>query len=135
MGYVLVLEDDQDDLYLTSRAIKRSGLTAVVRYASSGTQAQTTLGEFGAPDLVIMDAHMPEFVGTEFIGRAKQSVTNRNVPFVVFSSSIGPYEEEALTQAGADQVVSKPVDLEQYEAAIRQIIHQWLPVANVAKAA
>ena len=88
----------------------------VVGLASDGLEAVEKAGEL-LPDVVIMDAQMPNMDGVEATRRIKQ--TTPGVGILLFSV-FTDYTEAGMT-AGADGYLMKDCDLEELFAELRRI--------------
>ncbi|HEY0865978.1 MAG TPA: response regulator [Fimbriimonas sp.] len=125
-SWILVLEDDEDDLTLTVRALKRVAAGVRVEVASDGEEALRVLARDDLPTLVLMDAHMPKVSGLDLLQAVKGHPRLSRIPFVVFSSSIAPQEVRELQDEGATEIVTKPLDFSDYETSLKQVVDRFL---------
>lgn len=105
MTRILVAEDNAADRMLLSRIVQREGYEVVT--AVDGLDAVAKFADY-APDVVLLDAMMPEMDGFEVARLVKSQAKDRFVP-IVFLSSFN--ESEWLNQcieAGADDFLAKP---------------------------
>lgn len=105
MTRILVAEDNSADRMLLSRIVQREGYEVVT--AVNGLDALAKFADY-SPDVVLLDAMMPEMDGFEVARMVKSQARDRFVP-IVFLSSLN--EGEWLNQcldAGADDFLSKP---------------------------
>lgn len=105
---VLMVDDDPG-----IRAMAELSLTAVggfdVALCASGAEALERIQDF-APDLVLLDATMPEMDGPTTLGHLLQLPCARNLPFVFMTANTQPHEVQAFLALGAVGVVPKPFD-------------------------
>ena len=115
---VLIVEDDQDDVFLLNRAfddarriLKRdihtehveNGLDAL--YLVSRQDLTENL-----PDVLVLDLNMPKLDGIKFLKSLRQSLFLKDLPvFVLTTTTARSIHEEAM-RAGADKVYVKPDD-------------------------
>jgi CheY-like chemotaxis protein len=105
---ILVVEDDEADAYLISRALSDNPAVGRVVHAHDGVEALAMV-ERGAviPDLAFVDLRMPRMDGFDllvaFASRAKM-----NFPMVVLTSSAAPKDAVRGRLRGAIRVVTKP---------------------------
>jgi two-component system, response regulator len=129
--YVLLVEDNPDDVALTLRAFKKSNILNEVVIARDGAEALERLfSDAPPPQLVLLDLKLPKVDGLEVLRRIRQDEKLRTLPVVILTSS---KEERDLTQGyslGANSYIQKPVDFEQFIEATRQLSLYWL-VLNV----
>jgi CheY-like chemotaxis protein len=127
---VLVVEDDEADAYLISRALSRQPAVGTVVRAPDGVEALRMVerGEV-VPDLAFIDLHMPRKNGfnllAAFAGRA-----SHGFPMVVLTSSSAPTDAVRSRLRGAMRVVSKPDTVEAMETALAFAIAAVCPLGR-----
>jgi len=130
--FILLIEDDQNDVELTVRALKDAykGRVAVVNDGAEGIDFLLRKGKFDGrqpedPVVVILDKKMPKMDGVEVLNAIKKDERIRHIPVVMFSSS--NYENDILEsyEAGASAYVVKPINIEDYYKAVRSIGYFW----------
>jgi CheY-like chemotaxis protein len=124
--WILVLEDDEDDLSLTIRALGKVAAGIRIEIASDGEEALGVLSQPDLPTLVLMDAHMPKVSGAALLHKAKEDPRLQPIPFVVFSSSIAPHEVRELINEGATDIVTKPLDYSEYATSLKKVVDAFL---------
>ncbi len=128
---ILLVEDNEDDIELTLRALERNNVCNRVVVARDGVEALERLSEGDLPQLVLLDLNMPRLGGVEVLRRIRAEARTRMVPVVILTSS---REESDLVRGyreGANSYIQKPVDFEQFLEAVRQLGLYWL-ILNVA---
>jgi CheY-like chemotaxis protein len=103
-----------DDSVLASEATKRLLESAghKVRTALDGKSALKTAAEF-APELLLLDISLPDMSGYEVLRRLKQ-IDSLSKSFFVALSGYGEEERGRARQAGFDEFIIKPFDLEAF---------------------
>lgn len=136
---ILVVEDDPNDENLTLRAlrgIQKPCSVVVTRSAGDALDFLLRQGAFVGrttphPDVVFLDNTLPGMPGNELVHRIREVDELREVPLVVFSGS----SDEALVQrcldAGANEFLEKPVDMNDYLDGLRGVAQRWLQAAEV----
>lgn len=112
---VLVVEDHHDTSFLLCRLLKMEGYE--VEHAIDGVVGYNA-AESSPPDLIVTDIHMPRMDGIEMIKRIRESHPGKRIPIIVMSA----YGQRLITDAlaaGADGIVEKPIDLDNFLEAIR----------------
>lgn len=134
---ILVIDDDQAVRDSLRRSLEFNGFD--VALASDGAEALANLSSI-APDLLIADVMMPRLDGLEMT-RALRSAGN-DVPILVLTArdSIGDRVEGL--DAGADDYLPKPFDLQELLARVRALLRratpnstdgeEWLTFADLA---
>ena len=77
MSKILLIDDDEDMLAMTTRWLEKAGYE--VTKASSGKAALELL-EGMTPDLILLDYAMPEMDGKAVLKELRQSDKNKNIP-------------------------------------------------------
>jgi len=115
-GIVLVVDDSADSLEMLNEALVNEGYTIFV--AMDGQQA-ITIAERMGPDVIIMDAIMPNMDGFEACRQLKKNRELRDVP-VIFMTGLSDSEDvlRGLNAGGVDYV-NKPVNLDELTARLR----------------
>ncbi len=81
-------------------------------------------------DVVLMDIQMPEMDG-EAATRAIRALPGPvgRIPIIAMTANVMPEQRSGYLSAGMDAVVSKPVDAQALQAALRQVTAQRHPTA------
>ncbi|MBL4722960.1 MAG: response regulator transcription factor [Alloalcanivorax venustensis] len=117
---ILVVDDSPDSLGMIHHALDQAGLTALV--ALEGEQA-LGIAEKMVPDLVLMDAVMPNMDGFETCRRLKRHPELAAVP-VIFMTGLTDAEDVVRgLEAGGVDYVTKPVRPDELIARIRVHLH------------
>jgi two-component system, response regulator len=133
---VLLVEDDQDHVFLVRRALADlHGATVTVDVVGDGEQALERLGRGrfapgGPPQLVLLDLKMPRMDGLEVLRRIRADEACRELPVVVLTSSEHQEDREAALRAGATWFVCKPTDGRRFRSEIQQLGDRWAQVAG-----
>ncbi len=132
---ILLVEDNQNDITLTLRALKKNGITNDVTIARDGAEALDYLfgtGPFEGRDatvlpvLILLDLKLPKISGIEVLQRLRLDERTRLVPVVILTTS---GEEQDLIDGyrfGANSYIRKPVDFNNFIEAVRQLGLYWL---------
>ena len=116
MPTILYVEDNEDNVYMLVRRLRRHGFeVTVARDGAQGVEAARR----ERPDVVLMDLSLPVLDGWEATRRLKEAVETRSIPVVALSAHAMAGERERALQAGCDDFDTKPVDLERLLAKIR----------------
>jgi len=116
---VLVAEDSHDTRIMLKRAFELKGYR--VFEAEDGQQALDKARRY-RPNLIIMDLNMPVLDGLEAVKNfRKLECEGEHVPII----SITAYDvygmEEAALEAGCNIYLSKPIDLEEFDRALKSL--------------
>ena len=122
-GTVLLAEDTPDNQRLISMYLRRAG--ASVDVVENGQQAlQKALQQ--DYDLILMDMQMPIMGGVEAIEKLR--VAGYKNPIVTLTANALKQDRERCAQAGADDYLTKPLDLEPFHAVLKTYLNEPQPV-------
>jgi two-component system response regulator len=125
---ILLVEDSEDDIELTLRALRRNGISRV-EVARDGAAALDYLeGERALPAVVLLDLNLPKLSGLEVLERLRARPRTRLLPVVVLTSSRDEGDLVRSYALGANSYVRKPVDYDAFLEAARQLGQYWLLV-------
>ncbi|WP_455210586.1 ATP-binding protein [Kaarinaea lacus] len=129
-GSVLLAEDTADNQRLISMYLRRAG--ANVDVVENGQQAlQKALHQ--DYDLILMDMQMPIMGGVEAIEKLR--VAGYKNPIVTLTANALKQDRERCAQAGADDYLTKPLDLEQFYVILKTFLGNPEPTQPVASRA
>ena len=124
---VLLVEDDEGDVLMTREAFEFYKIRNPLHVVTDGERALQFLRRTGPfvdaprPGLILLDINLPRRSGLEVLAELKADPELALIPVVMLTTSQA--EEDILRsyRLHANAYVSKPVDFEQFMAAIRQI--------------
>ena len=85
------------------------------------------------PDLILLDLNMPRMNGREFLAAVKADDALKLIPVVVLTTSDVERDVVASYKLGAAGYITKPVDMDQFVDAIRQLDNYWFVLARLPK--
>ncbi|MFE3329415.1 response regulator [Streptomyces sp. NPDC059176] len=136
---VLLVEDDPGDELMTREAFEDNKIGNTLHVVRDGQEALDFLyrrgehGEAPRPDLILLDLNLPKYDGRQVLERIKADADLTHIPVVVLTTSAA--EEDILRsyRLHASAYVTKPVDLEQFIAAIRKIDDFFVTVVRLPR--
>jgi len=129
--YILLVDDNIDDIDLTILALKKNNIMNVVEVAKNGEEAIELLHAEEnqlkpLPSIVLMDINMPKMNGLEALKRIRSHPRTSALPVVILTSS---KEEQDIIDGygnGANSYIRKPVDFLNFVDAVKQLGVYWL---------
>ena len=131
-GFVLLVEDNQDDEELAVMALQSAGLRLPIVVARDGVEAIDRLVGTGAqgaaarPLIVLLDLKLPKVDGFGVLKRIRETEGLRTLPVVVLTSSDTDDDIDRSYALGVNSYVRKPVAFEAYRSAIGALGQYWL---------
>jgi two-component system response regulator len=129
---ILLVEDNPDDIELTTRALRQNNINNELVVASDGEEALRYLlpseGAARAPLLVLLDINIPKINGLEVLRILRSDKRSRCIPVVVLTTSNEERDIVESYELGANSYVRKPVAFESFLEAIRLLGLYWLLV-------
>lgn len=117
---MLVIEDNESDVFLIQEAIENARFPAVVHVVNDGEQAVRFFDSadqdmtMACPALVILDVNLPKKQGGEVLKHMRQSRRCGHALVVVVSSSESVRDREQMENLGANRYFRKPSSYEQF---------------------
>ncbi|WP_318206035.1 response regulator [Streptomyces sp. SCL15-4] len=136
---VLLVEDDPGDELMTREAFEDNKIGNTLHVVRDGEEALDFLyrrGDYAGaptPDLILLDLNLPKYDGRQVLERIKSDPDLAHIPVVVLTTSSA--EEDILRsyKLHANAYVTKPVDLDQFIAAVRQIDEFFVTVVRLPR--
>lgn len=116
---VLVVEDDRSQALFAQGVLSGAGMQAQV--VSIPEQVMQVMAEF-APELVLMDLHMPGISGTELTAMIRADPVFAPIPIVFLTGDPDPERQYEVLESGADDFLSKPIRPRHLIAAVHSRI-------------
>lgn len=134
---IFIVDDDSDDRDIIKDAIGEidSEKRAILREAENGEQAlhllQGCIDEPGCQAcVIILDLNMPRINGTEVLAELKADERLRDIPVVIYSSSVNPFDREKCIGLGAHSFVTKPLSYQESLVTARTFLNFYYAKAN-----
>jgi DNA-binding response OmpR family regulator len=119
---VLVVDDDEAIRTALERALRLEGFA--VQVADGGRRA-LELAEAQRPGVIVLDVVMPDLSGVAVVSRLRGR--GIEIPICILSARDEVQDRVAGLEAGADDYVVKPFDLEELAARLRALLRRTPP--------
>lgn len=132
--YVVVVDDDPDDLLLANVALQQCGCHLAVRLVSSGSELihllTTAHPETGSrtqpPRCIFLDLRMPGISGRRVLEQLRHDPLLANIPVIAMSGTMDSAEGPGALSAGASEYISKNLPSEDFRQALRMALRRCL---------
>lgn len=131
---ILLVEDDPNDVELTTRALRKARIANPLVVARDGDEALELI--FASPSedaipplmpkLIVLDLKLPKVDGLEVLRRLKADARTRVIPVVILTSSKEESDIVESYRLGVNSYIVKPVDFDQFLAAVERLGLYWL---------
>ena len=115
--FILIADDDQEDRYLLHTAFEEIGRSNDIFLVENGLQVfsylDASLHQQDMPSLIVLDLNMPILNGMETLSRLKAHNIYKNIPVIIYTTSIHEVEKAKCLQIGAADFIKKPARFQQ----------------------
>ena len=132
---ILLVEDDENDVFFFQRAVAKAGLTNPIQVAGDGQEAINYLrgvgkfaqrAQFPLPDMILLDLKLPGLDGFDFLLWLRQQPGLERIRVVVLSSSDRVRDIDHAYKLGANSYLIKPLDFERFVEISLALHGYWL---------
>ena len=124
---VLLVDDDMRNTYALSKVLQKSGLNVVM--ADNGKLALEKLEVEKDVELVVMDIMMPVMDGYEAMRAIRAQRRFEKLPIIAFTANAMPEDRAKCLEAGANDYLTKPVEVEKLMSLMRVWLFRREPAA------
>jgi two-component system cell cycle response regulator DivK len=118
VNIVLIVEDNEKNMKLARDVLQANGYQTLE--AVTGEEG-VRLARERLPDLVLMDIQLPGINGIEAFRQLRADPKTACIPVVALTASVTPTDRGAITTAGFDAFVSKPISLRQFIETVKRL--------------
>jgi CheY-like chemotaxis protein len=116
-GVVLYIDDNEDNILLVQRLLKRSRPDIQLHTASTGRDGVRAAIDI-KPTLILLDNRLPDTSGEQVLRQLAANPATATVPVIILSGDSGRVVVHELLAAGAADFLAKPFDIHQFLATI-----------------
>jgi CheY-like chemotaxis protein len=132
---MLVVDDNESDVFLLERALKKQDFPFELVHLLSGSEALAFIHRRGVyadaanPNLILLDLNLSQYTGEDIVHEIRNSPHLAGIPVCVWSSSQSRRDESQLKGLGVSRFIPKPTGLDQF-MEIGTILKDVLGIAN-----
>lgn len=135
---ILLVEDSLADVELTLEALADSKIANEVTVARDGSKAMEYLqqgqhSDLPSPDLVILDLNLPRMNGHEVFAAMRTDERLCRIPVAILTTSAAEADVVRTYDLGANCLLSKPVDVDQFVHVVQSIEDFWLGLVRLPR--
>jgi len=108
-GTILYIEDNLSNLRLMEHIV--ANRPEIRLMAAMQGQLGLELSLAHSPDLILLDLHLPDLGGDQVLRLLRQDPRTRSIPVVMVSADATPGQIERLIEAGANDYLTKPLNI------------------------
>ena len=116
---ILLVEDNEGNIQAMVDYLHAKGFDVV--FARTGQEALDRVAE-ELPLLILMDIQMPEMDGLEAIRRLRARPASAATPIIALTALAMPGDRDRCLEAGANEYMTKPVNLRRLTEMIQNLI-------------
>ena len=134
---VLMVEDNEDDVFLTRAAFDVGHLRVNLHHVDNGVKCLQYLRREGiysdvpAPDLILLDMHMPIMDGHEVLAEIVKDPKLQHLAVVVLTTSNQSSDIQKMYKLRCSSFITKPVDFDSFTKMIAELTGYWLTVVKL----
>jgi chemotaxis family two-component system response regulator Rcp1 len=128
---ILLVEDNDDDVWLTKRAFRSLSVLTEIHVTSDGVDALRFLRReppyTGAPlpDLIMLDLNMPGMDGRQLLAELKHDDNLKIIPAIVLSTSDADHDVRDAYRAHASAYLTKPMSFDEFARRTKCLVEFW----------
>lgn len=109
MATILYIEDNLYNVQLVERLLlQRPDIQLLTSVQGS---PGVDIAQLRHPDLILLDVHLPDINGFDVLQRLRSDPATATIPIVVLSADATPGQVRKFREAGANDYLTKPLDL------------------------
>jgi CheY-like chemotaxis protein len=119
---ILVVEDNDMNMQLVEFLLEEGGFDIVKATSGEEALALTREANGGAPDLILMDIHLPGMDGLSVVRAMKEDARTARIPILALTAHAMRGDRDRFLDAGCDGYISKPIDVKTFVASIERYL-------------
>jgi len=118
MKKILVIDDDHKNIFALTAILRSRGFE--VLSALSAGEGLSMMSKGSGIGIVLLDMMMPDVDGYEMLSRIRGNEELRSMPVIAVTAQAMTGDRERCLAAGADDYVSKPIDVDRLMKLLNQ---------------
>ncbi len=131
---VVVIEDNEDDIELLLRQLKKANIAELVRFIKDGQEALDFFIANAEPlssslMVIFLDLKLPSVSGLRVLQQIKSLDSLNAIPVVIMTSSNNPKDLEECRRLKVANYVQKPITFSSFSKAMADVFHAPQPIS------
>lgn len=126
---ILLVEDNEGDIVLTSEAFEECDFKTDIQVARNGKEAITILfndhDHSELPTLILLDINLPLLNGHEVLKKIKENEKTRHIPVAILTTSSAANDINLAYENNANCFITKPADINDFFDTINSLGNFW----------
>ena len=118
---ILIIEDNEKNRKLVRDVLQAKGYKTLE--AVTGEEG-VKLAKEKRPDLVLMDIQLPGINGIEAFKQIRADAATKAIPVIALTASVTPTDRSAISAAGFDAFLGKPINLKEFVDTVKRLIEK-----------
>jgi CheY-like chemotaxis protein len=135
--HILLVEDNDGDILLTTEALQESKIINKVTVLKDGKMAinffEDITNKEECPDLVLLDINLPKKNGLEVLHYIKSSEKYKQVPVIMLTTSSAESDILNSYKNYVNCYITKPIEVNDFITAIAKIEDFWINIVSIPK--
>lgn len=137
--HILLVEDNEGDIVLTTEALEESKIINTVSVVRNGKEALNYAFQEGEyqdaepPDLILLDINLPLKSGHEVLQAIKSDDRVKHIPVIMLTTSSSEKDISMSYRHHANCYITKPVDINQFLKSIATFEEFWLHIVSLPR--
>jgi two-component system alkaline phosphatase synthesis response regulator PhoP len=116
---ILVVDDEKGIVGMLRISLESDNYKVIEAYTGDGAIRKA---RSEAPDLILLDLILPDMTGYEICNKLRKDPKTKSIPIIMLTGMNGIADKMAGLDLGADDYVTKPFDLKELKAKIRNVL-------------
>lgn len=128
-AYVVVIEDDANNLMVVSDLLRMAGVK-YINARASGRQGIKLAESLPQVDMILLDIQLPHEDGYSVLGQIRAHPRLSDTRVVAMTANVLPQDERRAQEAGFDGFIGKPLDARRFPQQIHALLRGetvWTP--------
>jgi two-component system cell cycle response regulator DivK len=120
-AYVLVIEDNMQNVVLMSRLLSTAGVQNF-QWKASGWQIEEVLANMPRLDLILLDLHLPQEDGFSTLAKLRSNPRYESTCIVAVTADASLETMQQVKEAGFNGFIGKPISVKKFPDQITHLL-------------